>query len=80
MVRDGGSDDGMTDDQAERVIALLTEIRDALVVPVGEPACTHPPETRKDMGSMGEEEWICGLCRHHYGPVKRRQSNEALSQ
>lgn len=71
----------MTDAQGAQIIALLTEIRDGLLMPMpmGEPPCTHPEEHRQSMSSMGEEEWIClapteagGKCRYHYGPVTRR--------
>lgn len=55
-----------------RVIALLTEIRDALVpVPAIALTCTH--EDRLDFSSMGEIEWVCKnpACRFHYGPVQK---------
>jgi hypothetical protein len=67
----------VTEAQAERVIALLTEIRDALVPPpVGEQACLHPEELRVHLGSMGQgDEWICGVrgCRHHHEPTNKER-------
>jgi len=63
----------MTAAAVDRIIALLTEIRDALVPPVLEEVpCAHPEEHRTSMSSMGEDEWICRVCRHHYGPVATR--------
>jgi hypothetical protein len=57
------------------IIALLAEIRDALVPPPAPPDdwCGHPEPARTDLGSMGEEEWICRACRFHYGPVKKEK-------
>ncbi len=64
------------------IIALLTEIRDALVPPaVADLPCAHPEEARRDMSSMGETEWICRACKYHYGPVKKERPHAAtLSQ
>jgi hypothetical protein len=61
----------------ERVIVeLLRQILKALTAPLdapGEVQCQHPDEARQDMSSMGEIEWKCRTCGHHYGPVRRSQ-------
>lgn len=61
----------MTEAQAERIIALLTEIRDGLLLPMEPLPCAHPEEARQDMSSMGETEWTCRACGHHEGPKRR---------
>jgi hypothetical protein len=67
----------MTEAQAERIIALLTEIRDSLKMPEhDELPCPHPEDQRTDMSSMGEQEWICRTCTFHYGPVKKADIND----
>lgn len=53
--------------QIDRIIALLEEIRDAVVPPpvVDEPTCPHPEEARISLRTMGGrgEQWQCGLCK-----------------
>lgn len=56
----------MTKQQGEQMIALLTQIRDALVPPeVSEPeGCTHPEDRRVDMSTLSDPAHIvCGVCR-----------------
>jgi len=33
--------------------------------------CTHPPNKRIDMSTMGNEEWVCSLCGYRYKVVKK---------
>jgi hypothetical protein len=66
----------------DQMIALLTEIRDSLRMPKhDELPCLHPEDQRTNLGSMGEEEWICRACSVHYGPVKKTKGPDgSLSQ
>ncbi len=61
----------MTDAQAELMIGLLTEIRDALVPPqaVGDDQapCEHPEDRRVDLRSFGDRDhWVCKDCKFEH--------------
>lgn len=57
----------MTDEQAQHVIRLLTEIRDLLTPPDEAPEllCEHPENRRINLSAMGREEWRCKDCGLH---------------
>jgi hypothetical protein len=61
-------------DQGAQIIALLTEIRDALVPRPEEadetPGCPHPLEARISLRAMGTrgEHWRCGICTYEQTP------------
>jgi hypothetical protein len=61
----------MTDDQHAQIVALLTDIRDALAYlcqPVPEDdeptACEHATENRTDFSTPREVHWQCNACGH----------------
>ena len=67
----------MTDAQFDRLVALLTDIRDGIAY-LCQPAevepesveCEHAEAQRTDLSTPGEVHWICGACGH----VERRLS------
>lgn len=61
----------MTDFET-RALALLTEIRDALVAVLGAgdgpSPCLHPEEARVSLSAMGDIRWTCRQCGYAYPP------------
>ena len=55
-------------DLLDALMPLLVPEQARVVEP--DAACTHPEDTRIELGGQGTEEWVCGLCQHHYGPVR----------
>ena len=64
----------MTDDQFMVIAGLLTEIRDALVLPDVLPSddCVHPDEKRVSLATLGDPiHWVCALCKYEYRELVR---------
>jgi hypothetical protein len=59
----------VTDDQFFVIVALLGEIRDALVgAEIEEPAgCQHPDEQRVSLATPREpDHWVCAGCKYEH--------------
>lgn len=66
---------GRSKAQHEELMAILAEIRDALVPRVEsvEEVCAHPEEQRVNFGTFTNiDAWICKACKHKHNVVLER--------
>ena len=60
------------EDQAERLLVVLGEIRDAILgltiveeALLSEGGCDHPEAQRVDLSTLGDRHhWVCSVCRY----------------
>jgi hypothetical protein len=78
-----GAEFDVTDDQFERLLSVLTGIRDALtphsVDPDATPECEHPEELRVSLSSMTEIRWVCQRCRFEYAAPRSAAATAILT-